>query len=31
MVEHLIQTLKEQCLNRHRFKTQRHAARVLRD
>ena len=31
MVERLIRTLKEQCLHRHRFETQRHAARVLSD
>jgi putative transposase len=31
MVERLIRTVKEQCLHRHRFETQRHAARVLSD
>jgi putative transposase len=29
MVERLIRTAKEQCLHRHRFETQRHAARVI--
>jgi putative transposase len=31
MVERVIRTLKEQCVHRHRFETQRHAARVLSD
>ena len=31
MVERVIRTLKEQCVHRHRFETQQHAARVLND
>ncbi len=29
MVERVIRTLKEQCVHRHRFETQRHASRVI--
>jgi putative transposase len=31
MVERVIRTLKEQCVHRHRFKTQQHASRVIAD
>jgi putative transposase len=31
MVERVIRTMKEQCVDRHRFETQQHAARVLND
>jgi len=31
MVEHLIRTLKEQCVRRHRFESQRHATRAIGD
>jgi len=31
MVERLIQTLKEQCVHRHRFETLQHASRVIGD
>ena len=31
MVERLIRTVKEQCVHRHRFKTQRHPMRVIAD
>ncbi|MCP5181972.1 MAG: IS3 family transposase [Pseudomonadales bacterium] len=31
MVERLIRTLKEQCVHRHRFETQKHASRVIGD
>ena len=30
-VERLIRTLKEQCAQRHRFETHRHASRVIAD
>jgi putative transposase len=29
MVERVIRTLKEQCVHRHRFETQQHAARII--
>jgi putative transposase len=29
MIERVIRTLKEQCVNRHRFETQQHASRVI--
>jgi len=29
MIERVIRTLKEQCVHRHRFETQQHAARVI--
>ena len=29
MIERVIKTLKEQCVHRHRFKTQQHASRVI--
>lgn len=31
MVERVIRSLKEQCVYRHRFETQRHAMRVIAD
>lgn len=31
MVERVIRTLKEQCVNRHRFESQTHALRVIAD
>lgn len=31
MVERVIQTLKEQCMHRHRFESQSHALRVIGD
>jgi putative transposase len=31
MVERVIQTLKEQCVHRHRFESQQHAMRVISD
>ncbi|XUP28168.1 integrase core domain-containing protein [Xanthomonas axonopodis pv. vasculorum] len=31
MVERVIRTLKEQCVHRHRFKSQTHALRVIAD
>lgn len=31
MIERVIRTLKEQCVQRHRFETQQHAARIIAD
>ncbi|MES1992747.1 MAG: integrase core domain-containing protein [Pseudomonadota bacterium] len=31
MIEHVIRTLKAQCVHRHRCETQRHAMRVIGD
>ena len=31
MVEHVIRTLKDQCVHRHRFETLQHASRVIGD
>lgn len=31
MVQRVIQTLKEQCVYRHRFESQQHAMRVISD
>ncbi|MNK16209.1 hypothetical protein D3C87_343700 [compost metagenome] len=31
MVERVIQTLKEQCVHRHRLESQAHAVRVIAD